>query len=109
MFIVLEEMDLNLDTVSRVFVRRIGGKPGSEEYAVKVELYAPIVCLRKLRYKEFLVDLYKGSKESCQLFRQALMQLKTHQDQVVTVDHVVQVMKEIKSNKDRLDKNIAAG
>ncbi len=93
MFIVLDEVDVNLDSISRIFVRRTS----KNVYTVKGEMWGPIVCMKKLRYKEFLVDFYSGSESDCKLFRTALMQMRLHQDEVVTVDQVVELMEELKN------------
>lgn len=90
MFVILDDEVVNLNTIGRLFIRRVS----KTEYAVMGELWGPIVCLKKLRYKEFLIKFYQATETECEYFIKALMQLAAHQEEVVTVTDVIEFMNE---------------
>ena len=80
---------INLDRCARIFIRRMG----KQHYAVLGEYWAPIVCLRQKRYKEFLSEFYRGDEKEAELFLETLLKLVAEKESYVTVQQVVDRMK----------------
>ena len=87
MFIVLEDTILNMDHVSRIFIetRGIGGPRVMAEYA------PPITRREKdnSSLKEFQIELYRGSEETCKEFLVGLDTMLNSDRKSVTIRSIL--------------------
>lgn len=90
MYILLPDRALNISQIPHIFIRRFS----DVEWSVLAEVWGPIVCLKRKRYKEYNYELYRGPKDKCELFLKALMELESTQEAYVTVDYVIEFMDE---------------
>ena len=98
MLLTLDDQILNLDNVSRVFIKETrsarqphGGEAEKNAHVI-VEyaqpIYFPGTTHETPRLKEFAVELYRGSKEECQNFIKNLASVWQSDRKIVSVKDI---------------------